>query len=72
VNEWRAGRDVGPAPEPMTLHRHVPGGGWIAFSPPGAAFRIGAIGRTEQEAVAAFDAAWDGWRTSLAQAVVFD
>jgi hypothetical protein len=49
--------------QPMTCNRLS--GGWLAVSPPGAEFRIGVTGASEQEARDRFHVAWDRWTKTL-------
>lgn len=53
--------DDAATPSLLPLH----GGGWLAYSPPGATFRIGVTGQSEAEAVAAFAETWAHWRALL-------
>lgn len=48
---------------PMTIRRA--NGGWLAVAPPGARFKIGTTGETEQEAVDLFQIAWREWTETL-------
>ena len=48
---------------PNTIRRA--NGGWLAVAPPGARFKIGTTGSTEQEAVERFQAAWREWTETL-------
>jgi hypothetical protein len=41
-------------------------GGWLAVAPPGAVFRIGETGETEQQAVERFHEAWRQWADIVA------